>query len=740
MKKKRRFSRLQLRYFASYLAIMLLVMIVMVFFAYRSFSDFHSQILLNRYQADLHLVQDAQEQLVSTLISIAGQMTNNDITPVQYAEDPVKASRISDKLASYRAVHGTFSEIFIHFSGDDYVYSSTSFFLMDRFTGQALTLAGVSPEQMGEALEKTVNLTIWPETPVQGYSVRSDTGIHSVVTILVPLSYPGGARVGTVMYLVEADQFANWFRNFGLAEVDVVLLHNGQVIAAQSRSGAPADTLLGAVAAGQRELTYQGKTYHVLTEEGGSRLGCAALVSDEEFAVALSGSVKALVLVSAIAAAAAVLLITRFVQSRMRGIKLVHSMLADHAPTGNELVEIRDGIQRLIDENATMTTRLEDMAEVQRGEFVRRFLLGAFQDEDAFLQMAEQVSVNVDTRYFAVAIVAKAAESSYELTVDKIDRLFDESVSGASLIPVSAENHLILAAFANEKGQLRAFLEAKFAGLKACSASMIMGVSGFHTVWTEGQRAYLEAENAFEMRFVKGNTVPIFFMELGESQTFEANYNRQAVEHLRQALRKADIDRVEAALAEVSQAMRDTPSTLFGFRCMYSEIITAVSAEAQQSGVKEEEIYDLFRLSRCLSVDELDGMLKQVCRKIVSLQTQTGQPDVPEPVKNARDIIQRRFSEPGLTVSGIAEEVGMSDSKLSLEFKRVYQETPLECITHSRMHRARHLLGATEMPVKDIATECGYYDISAFNRRFKSYTGCTPQQFRAQQAEKNASL
>ena len=732
MRKKRQLSKLQLRYFASYLAILLLVMIVMVFFAYRSFSDFHSQILLNRYQAGLHLVQDAQEQLVSTLISIAGQMTNSDITPVKYAEDPVKASRFSGKLASYRAVNGTFSEIFIHFTGDDYIYSSTSFFRMDRFTEQALTFGNVSPSQLENALEKTAYLTIWPEMPVQGYAVRSDMGIHSVVTIFVPLSYPGGARVGTVMYLVESDQFAEWFANFGLAEADVLLLHNGQAITAQNKSGVPGETLIQAAEGSETELRYGGKLYHVLTETGSSRLSCAALVSDQEFAVALSGSVKALVLVSAIAAALAVLLITRFVQSRMRGIKLLHSMLAEHEPTGNELLEIRDGIQRLIDENASMTTRLENMADVQRGEFVRRFLLGTFQDEDAYLQMAEQVSVNVDTRYFAVAIVAKAAESSYELTVDKIDRLFDENVSGASLIPVSAENHLILLAFANEEGQLRTFLEAKFAGLKACSASMIMGVSGFHTVWAEGQRAYLEAENAFEMRFVKGNTAPIYFEELGENQILEANYNRQAVDHLRQALRKGDEARMEKALLEVSQAMHDTRSSLFGFRCMYSEIITAVSTEAQQSGVKEEELYDLFRLSRCLSVDELDGMLKQVCRKIVSLQTKTETEEIPEPVRNAYDLIQRRFSEPGLTVASIAEEVGMSDSKLSVDFKRVYQETPLECITHARMHRAQHLLGDTEMPVKDIATECGYYDISAFNRRFKSYTGCTPQQFRQQ--------
>ena len=102
-KNPHRFSRLELRYFASYLAIMLIVMIALVGFSYRSFSDFHSRILLNGYQASLHLVENAQEEMVTSLISIAGQMTNNDITPVKYAQDPVKASRISGKLNAYLA-------------------------------------------------------------------------------------------------------------------------------------------------------------------------------------------------------------------------------------------------------------------------------------------------------------------------------------------------------------------------------------------------------------------------------------------------------------------------------------------------------------------------------------------------------------------------------------------------------------------------------------------------------------
>ena len=163
---------------------------------------------------------------------------------------------------------------------------------------------------------------------------------------------------------------------------------------------------------------------------------------------------------------------------------------------------------------------------------------------------------------------------------------------------------------------------------------------------------------------------------------------------------------------------------------MYNDILNVVSREAQQSGVSEEAVYDLFKLSQCLSVEDLDVMLHQVCSRVLSERTQPAPQPIPEAMLRAMDIIEHRFSEPELSVRDIAQELGMSDSKLSVEFKKAYRMTPLERITAARMQRARRLLQTTNMPVKDVALECGYYDISGFNRRFKAYTGMTPQQFK----------
>lgn len=84
----------------------------------------------------------------------------------------------------------------------------------------------------------------------------------------------------------------------------------------------------------------------------------------------------------------------------------------------------------------------------------------------------------------------------------------------------------------------------------------------------------------------------------------------------------------------------------------------------------------------------------------------------------------RQLHKPGVTAAAIAEKAGLSDSRLSVAFKNAYHQTPPEMITRKRV------LLAASLPVKDIAMECGYYDISSFNRRFKAHTGMAPLQYR----------
>ncbi|MOA66840.1 HTH-type transcriptional regulator GadW [compost metagenome] len=51
------------------------------------------------------------------------------------------------------------------------------------------------------------------------------------------------------------------------------------------------------------------------------------------------------------------------------------------------------------------------------------------------------------------------------------------------------------------------------------------------------------------------------------------------------------------------------------------------------------------------------------------------------------------------------------------------------------MEKAKNLLAATQLPLKAIAEEVGYYNVSSFIRRFKQLSGQTPGEYRTQSSD-----
>ena len=64
------------------------------------------------------------------------------------------------------------------------------------------------------------------------------------------------------------------------------------------------------------------------------------------------------------------------------------------------------------------------------------------------------------------------------------------------------------------------------------------------------------------------------------------------------------------------------------------------------------------------------------------------------------------------------------------EFKKVYKITPYKYIMTKRITEAKELLSSTTIPVSEIASSLGFYDISHFSNIFKQHTSVSPQAYR----------
>jgi AraC family transcriptional activator of tynA and feaB len=94
--------------------------------------------------------------------------------------------------------------------------------------------------------------------------------------------------------------------------------------------------------------------------------------------------------------------------------------------------------------------------------------------------------------------------------------------------------------------------------------------------------------------------------------------------------------------------------------------------------------------------------------------------------------LRRQALDPELSPSRAAKAVGMSVRSLHDLMQHTGQSFS-EWILDARVTHARRLLqspGAAQRKIADIATDCGFSDLSHFNRMFKARVGCTPREAR----------
>ncbi|MDP5273743.1 bifunctional transcriptional activator/DNA repair enzyme AdaA [Chengkuizengella axinellae] len=108
--------------------------------------------------------------------------------------------------------------------------------------------------------------------------------------------------------------------------------------------------------------------------------------------------------------------------------------------------------------------------------------------------------------------------------------------------------------------------------------------------------------------------------------------------------------------------------------------------------------------------------------------------DSSEDISNkAIKYIKKHFQEE-VHLNQIAKAIAIDPFHLVRTFKKQTGKTPLEYLQEFRVMKAKNALENTDQTVTEIALDHGFNSTAYFSTVFKKSTGCTPSQFRKQQA------
>jgi AraC-like DNA-binding protein len=141
---------------------------------------------------------------------------------------------------------------------------------------------------------------------------------------------------------------------------------------------------------------------------------------------------------------------------------------------------------------------------------------------------------------------------------------------------------------------------------------------------------------------------------------------------------------------------------------------------------------------RVPSPDELNVYHNKFIRTAVRMmkESNNSQDGVDPRIKQVEGYIQMHYSD-RLQMSQLASVAGLSTTYLSCLFRQETGSTVVDYIRNIRICKAKTLLRYADIPVTEVAWQCGYQDNSYFTREFKKASGCSPLEYRKKITNQN---
>ena len=203
-------------------------------------------------------------------------------------------------------------------------------------------------------------------------------------------------------------------------------------------------------------------------------------------------------------------------------------------------------------------------------------------------------------------------------------------------------------------------------------------------------------------------------------------------------LDEENLDRWEAALREQDQdAASDCLNTLlysieyssnskemrrYLRYCILQRIIQVIKED-------EDERIDSALLSRAIHINPTaEGSFGDDVHNLVKLICFTEEKE--DAIKKAIEYIEENYSRYDLSLDEVAGCAGLTKTYLSKLFKVKTGDKYIDYLSKLRLEEAKRLLRETDLSIKEIVEEVGYYDVPRFRKKFKAVYGINAYQYR----------
>ena len=725
-----------IRYALSYMLVLLLLFAGLTLYLVHASQRQVQQDIITGQINRLTRIAIQHEGSISAMLSTAEAIgLSPHIEPFRFAEEPWKAYDLQLQLVPYTAANSFCDQMYLFFPEDDRLYSSSASMPLSRFSGMT-RFESTPPEEMAQALRSAERLVVFPAQRIVSSLV--DGSDPRMVTFILPLGANPVSSKGTVLFLAKEQTYRSMFADAIDTDLNTYIWSGDRVLAASEDLPVPArDILLPEGGDYSRIFSWNGESFLAVALPRRSwDMRYATVLRMADVNAAVQGSLRHLLLMLLLLLILSVLLILWVARRHARPIEALSGLLSsEEEERKDELSRISSGIRRLTRTNVELTSRLDMAVPMQRRDFVFRFVRGWFDTDEEAVSAAENVGLDIRKKYFAAILCSLSAdrEGPFDLKQAPFSTLSGMAAAGVELVAMKATLYL---AFSDDPAALSALAEMIRQKGSLDGGGCVTAVSAVHSRREEAAAAFLEAAAAYDNRFVMGDRQVLAYSDLSSNLEDILPRARKITNAISQALALNSREMLDDRISELMRFLKNTRMSPFAFRMIYNQVIDTLTRDQVTrltSNHDARDFYDIFSLSSCQSLDDLDEMLRRLCDRLMEAHPDASAPasvSEGDEIDQAIRYIDDHFTDPEISMTAIAESIDLSTARLSLSFRERMGMTPSDYLSLLRCEKARSLLEGTALSIREISALVGYYDAGSFIRRFKQITGETPLQYR----------
>ena len=382
----------------------------------------------------------------------------------------------------------------------------------------------------------------------------------------------------------------------------------------------------------------------------------------------------------------------------------------------NEVEYIKSTLIYLNDRNTELEYKLYENLPIRQSFLLNKLINGEVFEEKEFLLNCNEINLSLTAPYHIIITVKSKNKSLSILTLleknnmqilsSDYEHIVNSDISGQTVYLIGLQDNTL-----------------NYQGKYEFEDETIISFGTVHSTLTHLTKSYIVSRNNldFDKTEIKNKNMQFLI--------------NKYTTYLKEIRKTPPSEGIKGSFAKLNLLIEELNKESLPFniiRNIYFEIVIVINSILEKNkhliNYTNIELASLFEIETKETFNEI---LLEPINEILEIIENIDENSVPRlSVNEIKLCIDTNYTDYSFSLQLVADKFGVSLSYLSQFFKEKTGSTVLEYITNLKMNRAKELLLSTSLPLKDVAEQIGYVNVSSFIRRFKQVTGMTPGEYK----------